>query len=142
MATKSFDPNQLTITIGSHIANGFASGTFIDVVKDDKQYETEVDANGNSYRYKINNNNVTVTLTLAQGSNTNDVLSTFMNLDIQANTGVFPIMIKDNLGSTLISSKGAYVDTAATAAMGTSGNNRVWIIKATEAGFFIGGMND
>ncbi len=141
MAKKTFDPNQLTVSIGSHTATGFAEGTMLSIDMDDQRYNTEVDANGNSIRYKINNNNATITLTLNQGSPTNDILSTFVNLDRQTDTGVFPMSIKDNRGSTLITSIGAYVEKTPTVDFGTTGNNREWVLKATEVGFFVGGLN-
>lgn len=141
MATKTFDPNQLTMIFGTSIMTGYADGTMLSIDMDEQRYNTEVDANGNSIRYKINNNNATITLTLNQGSPSNDVLSLFVNLDRQSDTGVFPISIKDNRGSTLISSVGAYVEKTPTITFGTTGNNREWVIKATDVGFFAGGLN-
>ena len=141
MAPKDFDPLQLSITLGTHIATGFAADTLLSVEMDSPLYNTEVDAHGNSYRYKINNYNATITLTLNQGSPTNDILSTFANLDRQSGIGVFPLTIKDNNSDSLYSTLGAYVEQIPTAAFGTTGNNREWVIKATNVGFFIGGTN-
>jgi hypothetical protein len=141
MSKKTFDPNQLAVIVGTHVATGFAEGTMLSIEMDEQRYNTEVDANGNSIRFKLNNNNATLTLILNQGSPTNDVLSVFENLDRQADGGTFPIMIKDNRGSTLINSLGAYVEKTPVVSFGTTGNNREWVIKATNVGFFVGGLN-
>jgi Protein of unknown function (DUF3277) len=141
MATKTFDPNQLTMVFGTSIMTGYADGTMLSIAFDEQRYNTEVDANGNSIRYKINNNNATITITLNQASPSNDVLSVYMNLDRQSDTGVFPISIKDNRGSSLFTSIGAYVESTPSVEFGTTGNNREWVIKATDVGFFVGGLN-
>ncbi len=140
MANNTFDPNQLAVTIGTHIATGFAAGTMLTVTLDEQRYNTEVDAHGTSSRYKLNNNNATITLTLTQASPTNDVLSIFFNADRQADTGVFPITIKDNRGTSLISSLGCYVESTPSVSFGDTGNNREWVLKATDVGFFVGGL--
>lgn len=142
MANRTFDPNQLAVTIGNHIATGFAAGTMLSAEMDDNRYNTETDAHGNSIRYKVNNNNATITLTLNQASPTNDVLSVLQNVDRQSDLGVFPMTIRDNRGTTLITSLSAYVEKTPSVVFGDSGNNREWVIKATEVGFFAGGLNE
>lgn len=141
MAVKTFDPNQLTISIGAHIASGFSPDTMLTVEMADVVFNTAVDANGNSYRYKVNNNDGIVTLSILDGSPTNNVLSTFYNTDRQTNAGTFYFMIKDNLGSTLIESAGAYVESVPPVSFGTDVNTRDWVIRITNAGWFVGGFS-
>lgn len=137
---KTFDPNQVTVTLGAHIVTGYAADTFITLDLDEQRYNTENDGNGKSYRYRINNNNATITLSLNQGSPSNAVLSTFVNLDKQADSGGFPLLIKINGTDTKFTSLFAYVEKTPAIAFGTSGNNREWVIKATEMTFFDAGF--
>lgn len=145
MATKTFDPNQVTLTFNSigisHIATGFAKDTFINIEFDEDLFNDDIDANGNLIRYKINNYNAKLTLTLNQASITNSVLSTFMNLDRNLATGgAFAMMAKDNNGDTLITSAYSYVITLPTVTFGTTASNRDWVIRMGDAQAFIGGI--
>jgi hypothetical protein len=146
MSTKTFDPNQFTITLTglgiSHVVTGFAQDTFLSWAFDEALWNDVNDANFNTTRFKRNNFNSKFTLTLSQASPSNDALSTFMNLDRQIDsTGAFAIMAKDNNGTTLITSAFAYILEAPTADVGTDNNNRSWVIRLTETGVFIGGIN-
>ena len=146
MTTKTFDPNQLTVTFTSiginHIGTGFAKDTFVSVEWDEDLFNDDMDANGNLIRYKINNYNAKFTLSLNQASITNNVLSTFMNLDKSLATGgAFGLMIKDNNGDSLITSAYSYILTLPTVTFGTTASNRDWVIRMSDAQIFIGGVN-
>lgn len=142
---KTFDPNQLTVTLTaigiSHIATGFARDTFVSIAWDEDLFNDDTDANGDLIRYKLNNYNAKLTLSLNQASPTNSILSTLMNLDRNVGTGgKFALMVKDNNGDTLISSSSSYILTLPTVAFGTTASNRDWIIRMENAVPFIGGI--
>ncbi len=143
---KTFDPNQVTVTITglnlSHIVTGFVRDTFVSITWDEDLFNDDNDANNNLVRYKNNNYNAKLTLTLSQGSPSNEVLSNFMNLDRAVNIGgAFAIMVKDNNGGTLITSAYAYILTPPTVEFGTSASNRSWVIRMGDANGVIGGIN-
>lgn len=138
-ALSNWDSLNLAVTIGSHSVTGYADGSMIEIVPDSDAWVTTVDSDGHSDRHKTNNTNFTVTITLKQSSSSNDVLSTFYNVDQQVNTGSFPITIIDMNGTSVISSLGAYVDRVADANMGMESTDRVWQLKLTNTGYFVGG---
>lgn len=136
---NTWDSLKLSVIAGKHITTGFAQGSLIEIVPDSDVWTTTVDADGNSSRHKTNNNNFTVTITLAQSSPSNDVYSGFYNLDRLSNTGSFPMVIEDDNGTTLITSLGAYIERPADASMSIENTDRVWVIKMTDANYFVGG---
>ncbi len=137
---KTFDPKKLTVTLGTHTVTGFASDSMLAIELDSEVYNTDVDAYGNSSRFKINNTNATLTLTLSQASPSNDMLATFYALDVSANQGAFPVMIKDNSGTTLITSQFGYIEKLPSIEYGAESKNREWVIKLTETTFTVGGI--
>lgn len=138
MAT--FDIRKLSLTIGTHIVSDFAAGSTVEVTADDDAYTTTPDANSNSNRYSKNNNNYTMTLPLDQASPSNDVLSGFFALDKLNNSGSFPLVMKDDNGTTLVSCLTAYIERPADASFGLEAVDKVWTIKLTEANYFVGGF--
>jgi len=145
---KSFDINQVTITLVSatagisHIVTGLAKDTSISVTFDEDLFNYDNDANGNVFTYKNNNYNAKFNLTLHQGSASNDILSTFANLDKAVGVGgSFSVLIKDNNSPTLISSAFAKVLSMGNIDLGTTSTNRVWTILMGDAAVFVGGMN-
>jgi hypothetical protein len=148
MANKSFDINQLTITLISttagisHIVSGLAKDTSVSVAMDEELFNYDNDAHGNITTYKNNNYNAKLTLTLHQSSPTNDVLSTFSNIDRGIGLGAgFSVLIKDNNSPTLISSAYSKVLSMGNIEFGTTASNRTWTILLGDAATFVGGLS-
>jgi hypothetical protein len=138
---KTFDSRQLSIIIGTHIVSGYSENSILTLSLDAPEWVETVDANGVTTRRKNNNNNATAVINLTQASPSNDVLSTYLNLDRQFSTGSFPVVIKDNNGSMLVTSDEAYIDVSANGNIDATGENeRSWTIKLIDAGWFIGGL--
>jgi hypothetical protein len=148
MARKQYNPRFVTFVINpsvgaSHAVTGYAADTFISAVPDSDNIIREVDANGVTTTIINNNNNWTITLTLSQASPTNDFLSGLVNQTRL--TGIVTscnITIRDNNGSTVLTSSDAVIQRQADGEFATTNTNRVWIISASECNTVIGGLND
>ena len=73
-------------------------------------------------------------------SPSNDLLSSYVELDRVSNAGVFPLMIKDNNGTSLFTSTAAFVEQVPSVEFANENKNREWVIKATNVTKFIGGL--
>jgi hypothetical protein len=139
---KTYDPQQVSLSIGGQIASGFADGTFISVEPDEDTFTKVTGADGDVSRSKTANESATLTLTLAQTSPFNDILSALAAADKVSSTGVFPVIIKDNSGTTVVSSGAGWIRRLPTSGFGKEIENREWIIDMGKTIFFVGGNTD
>lgn len=138
MAQKNFDANQLSVVFGVSPIVGFATDTALIIETEDTQYKYNRDLHGNVTRYRINNNSAKITLTLTQSSDSNALLSNYVELDNQSDTGVFPIYIKDANSTTIFRSDCASVMQVPSNEYGEEEKNREWVIMATNNTHYIG----
>ncbi len=140
MAIKTYDPNELSIIIGTSPIVGFEEDSGVAIEFEDPQYEIHNDVHGNVARFRQNKNIGKVTLNLTQTSASNDVLSSWLEADRINNGGIFPVMIKDNSGTTLVSSTAAYIEQLPSIEFGNENKTREWVIILTNATKFVGGV--
>ncbi len=96
--TSSYNPADTDVTIGGVTITGFAEGTGIEIERDEDSFTKQTGSNGEVTRILRNNRGAKVILTLLQGSESNLVLSNFLNIDENSGAGSVPLMIKDNNG--------------------------------------------
>ena len=140
MALKVYDPNQVGVIVGVSPMQGFAEDSMVTIDMEDSQYNLATDINGDPTRFKSNKSIAKITLRLTQSSPSNDILSALVELDRINNSGVFPLMIKDNNGSSLFTSTAAYIEQVPSVDFGNENKNREWVIVATNVSKFIGGI--
>lgn len=139
MSIESYDPRQVIILIGGIPMSGLADGTFVSIERQEDAYTAVSGADGQVARVKSNNAIGTLTLTLMQTSNSNQVLSAFALADQRNNSGTFPVLIKDNEGTTLIFSAEGWIQRMPTVEYSKDMSNREWIITLSELTYNIGG---
>ena len=139
MAVSTFNPKDVIIVVGGVPISGYADGTFLEITQDVQQFTKTTGADGYTTRVKSNNYGATATITLAQSSPSNDVLSALAAADRLTSTGVFPILIKDMSGSTIIFAGTAWIQQIPDATFGNEINTRAWVIEMAEADTFLGG---
>jgi hypothetical protein len=142
MGVKTYDPQQVSLSMGGQIASGFADGTFISVERDEDTFNKVTGADGQVSRSKTANKSATLTLTLAQTSPFNDILSALAAADEVSSTGVFPVILKDNSGTTIVSSGAGWIRKPPTSGFGKEIENREWVIDMASTIFFVGGNTD
>lgn len=137
MALHTFDPAELSVVYGSHIVRGFSEEQ-VTVTRDNPAFEMVIGADGEATRVKSNDRSGSVTITLQQSSPSNDFLSSIALADELSNTGLLPLLIKDNLGTSLYSAVSAYIEQIPEAAYGKTNNDRVWTIRTDNLIAFVG----
>lgn len=142
MGVKTYDPQKVALSLGGQIMSGFADGTFISIERDENSFEKVTGADGDVSRSKTANKSATLTLTLNQTSPSNDILSALAALDEVASSGVFPVILKDNSGTTVVSSGAGWIRKPPTSGFGKVIETREWVIDLAATIFFIGGNTD
>lgn len=125
---RTYDSSQVVLTVGGAVISGFAEGTFITVERDDQNFTKVIGADGTASRRKTTNRSGSLTLTLSQTSPSNDVLSALMVKD-EDGSGVVPVLLKDNSGSTRIFSSAAWIQGMPTIEFSGELTNREWVIE-------------
>jgi len=139
MALYTFDPKQLSVIVGPYIIKGF-SETMISITRGTDAFSMIVGADGEATRVKSNDNSATITLTLQQGSPSNDVLSLIATADRLTSTGIFPFLLKDNLGNTVMTAASCFIAKVPDIVFGKTHNDRVWTIMTDDLVVFVGGQ--
>ncbi len=139
MATKLYDPEKVVITWGTALISGFAEGTFLEATRDEDAFFKKIGADGEVSRTRNKNKGGSVTITLLQTSASNDILSAAQVADELTGLGVFPLMIKDLLGTTLLVAPNAWVKKRADAEFAKEQTDREWILDCDQLTGIVGG---
>ena len=127
---KTYDFKEVAVIIGGRIMSGFDEGDDVIMIGfDNDHWTTQVGADGEVTRSKGNNHTGTLTIKLKQTSESNDILNGFYQSDRLANSGKFPILIKDNSGSSLYIAEEAWIKKAPGAGFGANAGAREWVIS-------------
>jgi len=135
----TFDAKQVSVICGPYIIKGF-SESMISVTRTTDAFTMIVGADGEATRVKSNDNSATITITLQQGSPSNDQLSLIASADRLSSTGIFPFLLKDNLGTTLMSAASCFISKVPDMVFGKTHNDRVWTIMTDDLIVFVGGQ--
>ena len=135
-----YSPEDVTVLLGGfHQLSGFAEGTFLTVSKSSPTYITRESADGIVSRTHRNSQVYEISLILHQGSESNQTLTYTARLDELTNMGKFPLLIKDQLGSTMFFSMTSWIEAIPDASFSTDIETREWKIKCSQAVFNLGG---
>jgi hypothetical protein len=135
----TYDFKKVICIVGVAPIQGFADGTGIEVELDEDLFQKYTGADGDVSRSRRHGMGANAKFTLAQTSPSNDILSAIMLLDITANAGVVPLLIKDVLGTTKILSGYAWVKKPPAASYGKEVGVREWILDIATIEYFVGG---
>lgn len=132
----NYSPEDVSIVISqgdiSHVIQGYADGTFIDISRTVPASVGYVGADLTAGRVIRDNRYSVITLTLSQISNSTDVLSALLQKDtmLRNDEGLFSITVKDNLGRSMWYSDQSFIGNSGDASFSTEMENREWIIEA------------
>ena len=131
MSVKTYNPKKVTCALGSHNVTGFADDSMItvDYAGDGTSYVEGAD--GEVVRSIDPSSIYTVKITVQQTSKTNAFLRSQYAKDQTDGNGIFPITIKDILGSEKFSASAAWVTKPASWVRGKTQNNLEWELVAT-----------
>jgi hypothetical protein len=139
MAFKSYDPAKVLIAFGGNQISGFADGTYLEVERNEDTWELVVGADGEATRARKHNRSAKATITLLQSSASNDILSAIQVADEIAGTGVNTLIVKDVLGTTLVSAQSAWIVKPAKISYSNGVESREWVIEMDDVDIFVGG---
>lgn len=122
----NYSPDQIVVVFGGADIQGFADGTFVKAVRNEKSFKTKVGAGGAVTRIRSRNFTGMITVTLQSIAPTNDVLQAFLDADEEFGTGVKALLIKDLNGNMLATAEKAWVTKVPDMERSDDGPNTEW----------------
>lgn len=138
---KNYDGAKVTFVWGNIVATGLADGSWVTVARDEDGSSLYIGTDGSGTRAKSNNFAGTITVRLAQSSETNDAYSAQYAL-AEAGTGgagVYPAMLRDNSGRTLVQAQSCWIQKLPDAEFGREATEREWVFRTDRLIMSVGG---
>lgn len=139
MATKTYDPTKVVVTLAGFILSGFGESTMVKASRKEDSYKETVGAQGDVVRNKSANHTGEVDITLLETSASNGVLSTLMLADAESDTGIVPLLIKDLNGTALAVAAEAWVVKPPDLEFAKEQKDRAWKIMCADLELFDAG---
>ena len=130
---KTYNPKQVTCSLGNHLASGYADDSFISIEPSGDGVTKKVGCDGEIVRSISPDDTFVVKITVLQSSATNAFLQKKHANDRSNGNGMFPILIKDLKGGLVFKAADAWVAKPATRGFGKEANNREWEIHTGSA---------
>lgn len=143
MSLWTYSPEDIQILIaGVYPVKGFIDGSFVSVSKDVMPYSTKRAADGSTGRIYNNSADYTITITIMAQSPANDVFTKLWQLDEITQRAKFPILIKDNLGSSVFHSSNTWIKDIPPLEYNSDEVQRQWVLQSSQGSINIGGNED
>jgi len=127
MAIQTYSPGDVAVSIGGNLIAGFADGTFVAIEREVDAMTKVVGADGEVSRTQSANYSGMLTLTLKQTSDSNRVLGAYLLDDEADGSGVFDVLVTDNLDNKTFSSEG-WIQKGPNEEYSSELTNREWTI--------------
>jgi hypothetical protein len=137
----TYSPEDVSVSIAGAVLSGYSEGTFVVVSREEDAYSKVVGSDGDVTRSKNANKSGTIALTLKASSPSNDILSGLATKDELDGSGVAPIIVKDNSGTTICGGKG-WVRKKPDAEFAKEVGDREWTFDVGTLTMFIGGNTE
>jgi len=130
----TFDPKQVSVSLGGVSLHGFVPGTFIDIAYNADDAATVVGADGEVTRVLISDDSATMTVTLQAQSESNAFLAALRARDKLSGDGIVQCQVKDGMNSEVFSAM-AWVQAPPGVGYAGGGESpeRAWVIGLGEA---------
>jgi len=143
MAASTYSPSDVSFKLyGLFEVNGFSSGSFISILKDQARFSTTVGAQGNVSRMHHPNDVYRVTISLAQSSLWNQILNAIHELDESSLVGMFPLVISDGSGDSFFVSSTAWIDGVPDVSYSNGMEVREWSFTCSDMVYNLGGNEE
>ena len=139
MAVNTYSPKKVSISVAGVNITGFAEDTFVLVDRAVEAFTKQVGADGEVARTASADRTGTITITLLQTSSSNDILAALQQTDEKTLNGKFPVMVKDNNGTSVAAASTAWIDKMAPVEYGAETGEREWVIQCADLEHFAGG---
>lgn len=135
-----YSPEDITVLVAGILPlTGFVSGTFVNIAKDLQPFSSTRTSDGQVARLYNNDQTYTITITLHNTAESNEVLTKLWQIDEITQRGKFPLLIKDQLGSSLFFSTTSWIEGIPDTTYGDDITERTWTIRSSQAVINIGG---
>jgi hypothetical protein len=139
MAVKTYRASEVSVSFGGAPISGYGDGTFLTITYNNDFFQLQKGADGEGLRTSTEDLSARITLTLMQGASSNDVLSGFLQADINADTGGLPFLVKDSSGRMLFSSASMWIVKFPDVERAKEGSEVEWTLETNALQGFIGG---
>lgn len=129
---KTYNPKEVTISLGTHIVTGYAEDSFVTIDPNADGITKKVGCDGEIARSINPDGTFIVKIVVLQTSATNAFLQQKHALDKKTGDGMFPILIKDLKGGMVFSSEAAWPIGPASRGFGKEAGNREWTLHTGE----------
>lgn len=129
---KTYNPREVTMSIGSHIVTGYAEDSFITIEPNGDGISKVVGCDGEINRSISPDNTYNIRLALLWGSETNAYLQDRLDEDIETGDAMQPVLIKDLKGGTVFSSDACWPVRPPSRQYGRTANAREWELSTGE----------
>ncbi len=124
---RTYSAADLLIIFGEDRITGFGPDDFCEVTRNEPTWVMQIGADGVATRAKSSNKSGSIKMTIAQASPANDILSAIAKIDELTGDGIKPLLVKDNLGTSLHSAQTAFLEKPADATYGREAGTREWV---------------
>lgn len=133
MALAVYNPSAVVILLADVLpVEDVATGTFVQITKDIQTFSTTKTSDGIPSRIMNADGGYTVNLTLTATSRTNAYLEYLLYADQLTQIAKFPILIKDNSGSSLFTSTTCWIEDIPSLEFGDTVGVRPWKIRCAD----------
>lgn len=129
MATATYDPKSVIVTINGRPLTGFADGTFIKGERNNDTYSTHVGVDGEVTRVKNNDKTGTISITLKHNSPSNKLLEEYAKKGTMFNINVTDRNFDGDVG---IGGSEAWISKPAAFERGKEVSDREWTIHVAD----------
>ena len=138
-ALHHYSPEDVTILVAGLLQiEGLAEGSFVTISKDTMPFTSVRTTDGQLHRIYVNDQSYTMTLTLMSTSESNDFLTKLWQIDELSKLGKFPMLVKDQLGSSLFFSATSWIESVPDSEFTDNISTRTWVFKCAQAAINIG----
>ena len=130
---KTYNPKKVTVSLGTHIAGGFADDSFVSIEQNGDGITKKVGCDGEIVRSLNPDDTFVIKLVLLQTSPTNTFLQKKYAADRESGSGMFPILIKDLSGTMVFQAAQAWASKPAARQFGKEAGNREWELQTGSA---------
>src|SRR5690554_49389 len=128
MSLYSYSPEDVTILLLGFIpVEGYIDGTLISINKDLPPFTSGMTADGVQSRVHRISSSYTMRLVISNVSPTNDVLTKLWQIDEITKMGKFPILVKDQLGTSLFFSATSWIESPPSLYYSNRITEREWV---------------
>jgi len=135
-----YSPEDVTVILaGFYTVSGFSAGTFVSINKYSPVFTERQSADGHVSRTHTKSDLYKVNISLASTSDSNQVLTYMSRLDELTFRAKFPVIIKDQLGSSLFFASQCWIESVPSADYSEDVDTREWAICCYGGAFNVGG---